>query len=599
MNLRGLLRTYRRWARSLTLSVLLTTFAAIAEAATLVLVGPMAQLVADGTNRFEGSLGPVSLDLARSDLVWAAIIATIVALALQLLSAWVRGRIVASYEKARRLELMDAYLWADFDLQRRDREGRMQTRFGGFVNQGTHAMNSLVGLIRGGVSMFVLFATSILISPLFAGLMAVFAVLLAALTRPIITAARRASTELADAQLVAAEEVAESTGAVREVRTFGVQDAVAGRVGAHSRRISRIRKRQTLIQGAVAPVYQSLGLLVVIGTLSFATAIEGIDLAAFGAVAILLMRSISYGQQLQAAHQKLSESLPYIERLDETMEEFRSSSPTFGEAHLTAVRAVELRTISYTYPGQGDGGLPQIALRGVSVSMSAGESVGVVGPSGSGKSTLAQLLLRLRAPDEGDFLVNGQRAVSFSETSWARTVALVPQEARLVHGTINENLRFHRSWIDDATLVDAAERAGLHETILELPDGYQTEMGPSTRALSGGQLQRLSIARALAGGPSLIIFDEPTSALDVESEIIIRDTIAGLGPDVIRLVIAHRLSTLDACDRLVVLVDGKVAADGPRLDVLETSDFLRGARERGYLDATAESPGHAGVPTDG
>lgn len=599
MSIRSLLRTYRRWARSLTLSVVLTVLAAIAEAATLVLVGPMAQLVADGEDRFEGSLGPVSLDLARSDLVWAAIGATVVALALQLLSAWVRGRIVASYEKARRLELMDAYLWADFDLQRRDREGRMQARFGGFVNQGTHAMNSLVGLIRGGVSMVVLFVTSFLISPLFAGLMAVFAVVLAALTRPIIGAAKRASTELADAQLVAAEEVAESTSAVREVRTFGVQEAVAGRVGALSRRISRIRKRQTLIQGAVTPVYQSLGLLVVIGTLAFATTIEGIDLAAFGAVAILLLRSISYGQQLQSAYQKLTESLPYIERLNDTIEEFRLSRPHFGDEHLVAVQTVDLRTISFTYPGQGTSELPTTALHDVSLSMTAGESIGVVGPSGSGKSTLAQILLRLRAPDEGDFLVNGQAATSFSESSWARTVALVPQEARLVHGTITENLRFHRSWIDDDALVFAAERAGLHRTILELPDGYRTEMGPSVRALSGGQLQRLSIARALAGRPSLIVFDEPTSALDVESEVIIRDTIAGLGPHVIRLVIAHRLSTLDACDRLVVLVGGEVAADGPRIEVLETSDFLRGARERGYLDATAEVSNRAGAPTDG
>lgn len=599
MNVLGLLRTYRRWARSLTLSVLLTTTAAVAEAATLVLVGPMAQLVADGKNRFEGSLGPLTLDLTRGDLVWAAVVATIVALVLQLLSAWVRGRIIASYEKARRFELMDAYLWADFDLQRRDREGRMQTRFGGFVNQGTSAMNSLVGLIRSGVSMVVLFVTSILISPLFAGLMALFAVILTALTRPTISAARRASAALAEAQLAAAEEVAESTSAVREIRTFGVQDAIAGRVGVHTRNISRLRKRQTLIQGAVTPVYQSLGLLVVIGTLGFATAIQGIDLAAFGAVAILLLRSISYGQQLQSAYQKLSESLPYIEMLNETMSEFRSSRRQFGDEHLDQARTVELRAISFTYPEQGDRELPAPALRGVSLSMVAGESIGVVGPSGSGKSTLAQILLRLRTPDEGDFLVNGRSAEHYSEASWAPEVALVPQEARLVHGTIIENLRFHRSWLDDETLIEAARRAGLHETILELPDGYETEMGPSIRALSGGQLQRLSIARALAGDPSLIVFDEPTSALDVESEIIIRDTIARLGSDVIRLVIAHRLSTLDACDRLVVLVDGHVAADGPRLHVLETSDFLRGARERGYLDGTAKSRGRAGTPADG
>lgn len=587
MSIRALLRTYRQWARSLTLSVLLTTAAAIAEAATLVLVGPMAQLAADGRDRFEGSLGPVSLNLARRDLILAASGATVVALTLQMVSTILRGRIVASYEKVKRLDLVDAYLWAGFDVQSHDREGRMQSQFGGFVNQGTYAMNSLVGLTRAGVSMTVLFITSVLISPLFAGLIVLFAAVLAALTRPIITAGRRVAGELASAQIKAAEEIAECTGAVREITAFGIQDAIAVRVGAHTRNLSRVRRRQTIIQGAVTPVYQSLGLLVVVGTLAAATAIDGIELAAFGAVAILLLRSISYGQQLQSAYQKLSESLPYIESTNAVIRQFRDSRPVVGNVPLRQVRTITLDSVGFAYPAPDDSDHPQLALSEVSASFTAGESIGVVGPSGSGKSTLAQILLRLRAPDTGSYYVNGKPASSFDPKSWSRQVALVPQDARLLHGTVADNVRFHREWIDDKAIAEAAQRAGIHDTILELPLGYGTEMGPSVRSLSGGQLQRLSVARALAGAPSLIVFDEPTSALDVESEIVIRDAIAGLGSDVIRVVIAHRLSTLDACDRLIVLVSGRLVDDGPRSDVLETNDFLRDAHQRGYLDAVS------------
>lgn len=590
MSLLSLLRSYRPWARSLTLSVFLVSTAALAEAATLVLIGPMAQLVADGTDRFNGTLGPLSLDLARSDLIWAAVGATVLALVLQLASAVVRARIVASHEKHRRLDLMDAYLWAGYDVQRRDREGRLQTRFGGFVSQSSVAMNSLVSLIRATVSMVVLLATSVLISPVFAGLMVLFALVLAGATRPLIRASRRAAGELGEAQLAGAEEVAETTGSVREITTFGVQERVGDRVGVQTRRISRIRRRQTLIQSAVTPVYQSLGLLIVIGTLSFATAVDGIDLAAFGAVAILLLRSVSYGQQLQASYQKLSEAAPYVEKLDTSIDEFRASRPEFGKETLGHVHSLRLKSSSFTYPAENQQHSHRPALRDVSLTVTAGESVGVVGPSGSGKSTLAQVLLRLRAADAGTYVVNGKPSTEFDERSWARAVALVPQEARLVHGTIADNVRFHRDWIEEEKLVDAARRAGIHQTILDLPDGYETHMGLSARAFSGGQLQRLSIARALAGDPSLIVFDEPTSALDVESEAVIRDAIMGMGPEVTRIVIAHRLSTLDACERLLVMVDGRVVADGPRMEILEHSDFLRSARARGYLDAEDPAP---------
>jgi ABC-type multidrug transport system fused ATPase/permease subunit len=198
----------------------------------------------------------------------------------------------------------------------------------------------------------------------------------------------------------------------------------------------------------------------------------------------------------------------------------------------------------------------------------------VVGPSGSGKSTLAQLLLRLREPTSGEVDVDGVDARSFTESSWRRHVALVPQQAHLLHGTVAENIAFLRPWVDDAAIERAARDAGIHDEILALPAGYQTSVGASTRDLSGGQVQRISIARALAGSPSVLVLDEPTSALDVHSEAIVQDTMESLRHRMLVVIVAHRLSTLSICDQLVVLRDGVVEAFGPPSEVMASSPFF-------------------------
>ena len=232
---------------------------------------------------------------------------------------------------------------------------------------------------------------------------------------------------------------------------------------------------------------------------------------------------------------------------------------------------VVVQSASFSY----DGSRP--TLRGVDLTLQQGEILGIIGPSGAGKSTMAQLLLGLREPSSGRITVGGIPLDEVDRAWWTARVSFVPQDPVLFTGTVAENIRFFRDAIDEPALVRATEQANVQDDIAALPDGFDTHLGERGGGLSGGQRQRLSIARALAGSPSLLVLDEPTSALDGRSEALIRDTILGLKGHVAVVVIAHRMSTIDMCDRIMVIEGGAVTALDSPAALNKSSDFYRRA----------------------
>jgi ATP-binding cassette, subfamily B, bacterial len=169
-----------------------------------------------------------------------------------------------------------------------------------------------------------------------------------------------------------------------------------------------------------------------------------------------------------------------------------------------------------------------------------------------------QLLLRLRRPVGGRYLINGAPAESFAREDWYRQVSYVPQEPRLLHASVADNIRFYRD-LDDAKVERAARMARIHDDIVGWSDGYETIVGPRADAVSGGQQQRICLARALAAEPDVLVLDEPTSALDPESEAFISASLMAIRSQLTLFIVAHRMSTLEMCDRVMVIVDGRMA----------------------------------------
>jgi ABC-type multidrug transport system fused ATPase/permease subunit len=223
------------------------------------------------------------------------------------------------------------------------------------------------------------------------------------------------------------------------------------------------------------------------------------------------------------------------------------------------------------------------AVRDLSMSVEAGEAIGIVGASGSGKSTVVDLLLGLLQPIDGRIMIDGEPLHDYVEL-WRESIGFVPQDIFLIDDTLAANIEFgHRLGRDESRLVEALHLAHLDGVVDQLPDGVHTMLGERGVRMSGGQRQRIGLARALYGSPSLLILDEATSALDNETEQLIGEALQELHGRMTMVVIAHRLSTVRSCDRIVYLEGGRISGVGTFDELDKTNEGFARLVELGSL----------------
>jgi ABC-type multidrug transport system fused ATPase/permease subunit len=350
-----------------------------------------------------------------------------------------------------------------------------------------------------------------------------------------------------------------------------VEKPVEKRLDNYAVAANDIELKAGLLSGVIPTIYQGATAFFVLGALAIAYAAHYSGLGAIGAIVLIMLRSLSYAQSVQSAIQSLHATAPYIELINDDMERYRASAASRGGRVLDHIGSLGFDDVTFEYTP----GVP--VLKSVSFTTVPGEIIGIVGPSGAGKSTLVQILLRLRDPTIGKLLVEGEDATTTNVDSWYDHMTFVPQDPRLFAGSVADNIRFFREDADQADIERAAKLAHIHDDIISWREGYDTPVGVRGGRLSGGQRQRLCIARALVEDPDVLVLDEPTSALDVKSEALLRETMAGLARQHTVVIIAHRLSTLSICDRIMVILNGELQGfDAP--DALEASNpFYREA----------------------
>jgi ABC-type multidrug transport system fused ATPase/permease subunit len=524
---------------------------ALIETAALYLIGRMAVGLAEGAQSIEINVGPLAPHRISLESVVAAAALFVVALALSSVPlGWSAARVSDRTLVRLYSRFTNAYLHAEWSARADTREGYLQAMLGEYAQRAERLVQQISLIIAAMCGIAVLSVAALVISPLPA-LLAVFgAVAIGLLLRPMSKAAKRGSVRYETVGKRFASIAAQTERVGSEISAFDVGPAVSERLEVDYRPLAGALRSVRRLQPIVPILYQCGVLAVLVAVLGWLMLSGHPDVAAIGPVVLLLVRMVGYAKQLQNSVQNGIEFAPYAEAMEEEIVRLESHPRRRDGIDVVEATPLILRDVSFSYvPGQP-------VLRSVDLTITTGESLGVIGPSGGGKTTLVQLLLGLRQPTEGRVLAAGTDLARVRPSTWAERVALVPQDNEVIYGTVADNIRFFRSGSSDEAVRAAAVRAHLHDQIEAMPNGYDTVIGPGAHMLSGGQRQRLGIARALLGDPAVLILDEPTSALDPLAERMVLQTLRDLRSSTTMVVIAHRGSTLELCDRVVSIDDG-------------------------------------------
>jgi ATP-binding cassette, subfamily C, type I secretion system permease/ATPase len=289
------------------------------------------------------------------------------------------------------------------------------------------------------------------------------------------------------------------------------------------------------------------------------------------AVSIILSRALSPVEQVIGHWRSLSNARVSLQHLKHTLAVTHTPQRS-TELPLPRTK-LEIANLAVAAPGMNS-----LVLKGVSFGLEAGDGLAVIGPSGAGKSSLARTLVGIWTHAHGEIRFDGAPLAQYSEEAIGGFVGYLPQSIELFEGTIAENISRFQSGVSIEEIIEAATLAGCHDMILNLEDGYNTDVGPSGQKLSGGQRQRIALARAVFGKPFILLLDEPNSNLDSEGESALNSAIAAMRQaGSIVITIAHRPSALAAMSKIAVIQSGKLSAFGPKDIIMKQ---LRGEQQQ-------------------
>lgn len=545
------------------LVVALAVVAGVLEAVLLILVVSGAVGVADDTARVEVEL-PLAGEQAMSvgSVLGFATAAGVVILMVHACIAWLTARLASKALHSVRREAITAFVGASWERQSVDREGALQETSSTLAVNTASLLLHFGSLATGVAGLVVLLSAALFVSPPATAVVVVFGGCLFVLLRPIGRRTRRLGRRFTTSNSLVNESLTQWSGLAMELRVFGVEDAEASRMIRLSEHASQAMARSGFMGRFGSDLFKDVAILFLVAAVGLMSTVDAVPLASTGAVVLLIVRSLSYAQMTNSAAQTLNEKAANLEALQERMRSLRASQQIRGRRSMSEIGTIEFEDVSYDYPGA------RLGVRDVTLAIAPGEAIGIIGPSGGGKSTLTQVLLRLRTPTHGRVVAGGLDYVDIDANAWNRMVALVPQEPRLFEGTVADNISFFRKGFSRDEIEVAAAAAHVADDIRSLPNSFDTRLGPRGDGISGGQKQRIAIARALLGNPQLLVLDEPTSALDVRSEQMIRAAIEEMHGKTTMVIVAHRLTTLSCCDRVVAMDGGEIKGVGTLAEAL-------------------------------
>lgn len=388
---------------------------------------------------------------------------------------------------------------------------------------------------------------------------------------------KRASKKSLMASSQMLSKLQETMSGLKVVKVYNKQAYEHATFRTINQRLLKQALRISKTDAATQPIMEVLGMLA-----GFAALIVGASWIAgnkmegtnFMVILLLLGAAAASVRRTSDIWNRIQEANAAAERVFAMMDEPLEPERTDAVELAPLKQKLEFRDIVFTYPGS-----EKPALNGISLSVNAGHKVAIVGPNGSGKTTLANLMPRFYDPDSGQVLIDGVDIRNVTLLSLRKQIAMVTQNVVTFNDTIAANIGYGKAGADRAEIIEAAKRAFAHEFIEPLPKGYDTVIGEQGSGLSGGQLQRIVIARAILKDPAILIFDEATSQVDADSESKIHKAIEEIMHNRTSFIIAHRFSTIIAADVIVVMDNGRIIAQGQHEGLMQSCSLYQSLYE--------------------
>ena len=309
---------------------------------------------------------------------------------------------------------------------------------------------------------------------------------------------------------------------------------------------------------------QPLGLIFILVIFSFFYKMTAFNFASFAVIIYAINKVFAYIQLVQTQMHGIISLLPFVSSIQKyRLEAMENKEENEGRVKFKFLNFLNFERVSFGYEDK------QMIVDNVNLQIKKGEMIGLIGPSGAGKTTIVDLILRLHQPKNGIISLDGQPASDISIEEWRKHIGYVAQDNFLLNDTIENNIKFYDETITTGEVIKATRLANIYDFINEQPTKFATIVGERGVKLSGGEKQRIALARILVRHPDILILDEATSALDNESELAVQQAINNLKGYTTIIVVAHRLTTVLASDRIVAIDKGRVVEEGSPTDLAE------------------------------
>lgn len=575
----GILTVFRRYTRQVILLTALGFFGGLLEAIGINALIPIFSFVSGNGTAATGVVSQIIEKIfhfvgVEAHLRYLLIFLCIMFIAkaiIQVITSYIKFKITFDYEFTTRRVLLKKTLGAKWLYLLQQKIGYLESTV---MNDVHHAglffqqAGSILTVI-GSLTMYVVAALAIAWQ--ITGITVFIGMLLFIIFRPLIRKKRVYAKRMVGIRKQVAHFVNEHIIGMKMIKSLGTSEPVLKRGNTFFHEVHVVGLKSVLLSNVIIALMQPVSLLFIVALFAYSYTSPQFHFGAFAAVIYLVHRIFSYVEQLQSNIQKMHDAYPYLEHVLAYEEEIDAEQEgNSGQLPFLFSNVLAFSHVRFAYPS-----IHKEVIRDLTTSFARGSLTGIIGASGAGKTTMVDLILRLLSPTQGEILLDGKRIEDIRLDEWRKQVGYVSQDIVLFNDTIAHNITMYDETISKEAVTEAAKAADIYSFIQSNPQGFDTMVGERGTQLSVGQRQRIAIARVLARKPQLLILDEATSALDTESEVRIQEVIERLKGNMTIILIAHRLSTVMACDRLVVLENGVIREEGaPKVLLADPSSYF-------------------------